>query len=89
MPSLGILTIKKRQTSTAVRFWCSPVVSKKVTKSAVGRNTIKRRIREAARSYEKKYPNPPCVFVYARAGIAKSSFMQVQEAFFEAMHTQR
>lgn len=84
----SILSIKKRPTKDG-GFWCAPVVSKKVAKSAVVRNKIKRRIREAARAYEKTHPAPPTVFVYARAEAVRCSFAHLQHALFGAMAAHR
>lgn len=82
-PSL-ILSIRVRSAKSGAS-WCAPVVSKKIYKSAVARNKLKRWIREAGRAYQKKHPSPPSVFVYARVGMRGCSFVQMQQAFFELM----
>ncbi len=56
------------------------VVSKKVLKSAVGRNRIRRRIYEAIRHELHEFPQPmDCVFVVFSKAVANVSFPELRQ----------
>lgn len=56
-------------------------ISKKVLKSAVGRNRIRRRVYEAIRLELKEYKNPiDCIFIIYSKDFATMPFEEIQNA---------
>lgn len=71
-PTLSIRTVK-RDTPTTYTV----VVSKKVERNAVGRNKIKRRIREILKDIS--LPQNTTIVVYSKKGITQLSFQELKK----------
>jgi len=62
-------------------FRASVVVSKKVAKTAVRRNLLRRRLYGLLKDYKAKFPNHSLVVVYARSPAIKAPFSTLRKVF--------
>ncbi len=64
-----------------VPFRASVVVSKKVAKTAVKRNLIRRRFYSILREQARKFPQGSLVVLYVRAPSMKAKFRELEDSF--------
>ena len=61
------------------------VVSNKISKSAVKRNTIKRRLRDIIRKYHKEVPYPIDIVVITKPLISTSSYEEMEMMYVQQL----